>query len=156
VQATIIAPIKERPVDVENFELEKNTNCVNPEPKFPPAPVKPDMIPNDLLDMNGMIPNVAPHAACAPIENRIIDSTAIGSVFARPNHMQNTPPSVWRIHSVHNLPLIPNNLAAKSDAYPPNGRAIRFAIPNEAAMIPAVCSFRSNLFYIQMIYNIAN
>lgn len=103
------------------------------------------MIPRDRLEMKGMIPNVAPHAACAPIENNIIAAMAVGSLSAFPSHMQNTPPNVCRIHRVHSLPLIPKYRAAMSDAYPPNGRATRFAIPNVAAMIPAVCSFRSNL-----------
>jgi len=46
---------------------------------------------------------------------------------------------------------MPNNLAATSDAYPPKGRATMFAIPKDAAMIPAVCSFRLNLFYINSL-----
>jgi len=151
VQATIIAPIKERPVEVENFEVEKKTNWVKPDPKFPPAPVRPDMIPKDLLEMKGMIPKVAPHAAWAPIENKIMVNTAIGRELARPSQIQKAPPKVWRIQRVHNLPLMPNNLPATSEAYPPKGRATMFAIPNEAAMIPAVWSFRLNLFHIHSI-----
>lgn len=150
VQHTIMIPIKERPVDVENFEVEKKINWVKPEPKLPPAPVRPDMIPRERLEMKGMMPKVAPHAAWAPIEKRIIAKTAMGSELARPSHMQKTPPKVWRTHRVQSLPLMPNNLAATSEVYPPKGRARRFAIPNEAAMIPAVCSFRLNLFYIKL------
>ncbi|KAF4348223.1 hypothetical protein G4B88_024829 [Cannabis sativa] len=54
---------KDSPVAVENREVEKNTSWVNPEPKFPPAPVNPDMIPKDLRETKGMMPNVAPQAA---------------------------------------------------------------------------------------------
>lgn len=130
---------------MSNFALEKKANCVTPDPKFPPAPVSPEIRPNDLLDTKGTIPYVAPHAACVPMEKSIIATTAIGSDSALPSQMQNTPPSVWKIQSVQSLPLMPKILADRSDAYPPNGRANMFAIPNVAAIVPAVCSFNSNL-----------
>lgn len=145
VHAIAINPIHVSPMPVENRVVEKNNNCVNPPPKLPPAPVSPEIRPNDLRDTKGMIPYVAPHAAWAPIEKRIIEVMAIGSDSARPNQIQKAPPVVWTIHRTHNLPLIPNFRAAKSDAYPPNGRATKFAIPNVAAIIPAVCSFKLNL-----------
>ena len=143
-----MAPIQERPLAVENVEEVKNTNWVSPEPKFPPAPVRPDIMPRDRREMKGTIPKVAPQAACAPTEKRIMAKIAMGSELARPSQIQNTPPRVWRIQRVHSLPLIPNLLAAKSELYPPKGRATMLAIPNVAAMIPAVCSFRSNLLHI--------
>jgi hypothetical protein len=58
-----MTPIQDRPAAVDKLELEKNTSCVNPDPKFPPAPVRPDMIPNDRREIKGMIPKVAPQAA---------------------------------------------------------------------------------------------
>nr|GMD28440.1 DNA-(apurinic or apyrimidinic site) lyase [Ipomoea batatas] len=63
VQAMIIIPMYERPDAVENFEVEKNISCVNPDPKLPPAPVSPEMMPNDRREMKGMMPKVAPQAA---------------------------------------------------------------------------------------------
>ena len=102
-------------------------------------------MPNDRREMKGMMPNVAPQAAWAPTENMIIMATATGSDLERPRRIQKIPPIVWRIHRVHSLPLIPNLLAARSETYPPNGRAAKLAMPNVAAMIPAVWSFRSNL-----------
>ncbi|PON66511.1 hypothetical protein PanWU01x14_109330 [Parasponia andersonii] len=116
VQATIITPIRDNPVAVENLEVEKNINWVNPDPKFPPAPVIPDMTPRDLREMKGMMPNVAPQAACAPMEKRIMAKTAMGSELARPSQMQKAPPMVWRIHRVHSLPLMPKWRAATSEA----------------------------------------
>nr|GLL33930.1 hypothetical protein DVH24_005862 [Ipomoea trifida] len=116
VQATAMAPIHVSPAAVENLELEKNSSCVNPPPKFPPAPVRPEMSPNERRDTKGMMPYVAPHAAWAPREKRIMATTATGSVLARPSHMQNTPPRVWTTHSTHSLPLMPNLFAATSDA----------------------------------------
>lgn len=137
VQHTIITPIQDNPVAVENAEVEKNTSWVNPDPKFPPAPVRPDMMPRERREMKGMTPKVAPHAAWAPIEKRIMARTARGSELARPRHIQKTPPRVWRIQRVHNLPLIPKYLPATSDAHPPKGRAAKLAMPNDAAMMPA-------------------
>lgn len=118
--------------------LLKKTNWVNPDPKFPPAPVRPDMIPSERRDIKGMMPKVAPHADCAPMEKRIIAVIARGRELARPNHMQNKPPKVCKVHRVHSLPLIPNFRAAKSEANPPAGLATKLAIPNVAAIIPAV------------------
>lgn len=138
VQHTIITPIRDNPAAVENAELEKNTSWVSPDPKFPPAPVRPDMMPRDRREMKGMMPNVAPHAAWAPTEKRIMAKTAMGSEFARPSQMQKTPPSVWRIQGVHNLPLMAKYLATRSEANPPKGRATRLPTPNGAAMMPAV------------------
>lgn len=63
VHATIMIPINEIPVAVEYFELVKNSHWVNPDPKFPPAPVRPDIMPSERREKNGMIPKVAPHAA---------------------------------------------------------------------------------------------
>ena len=63
VQATIMTPIHVRPDAVEKLEVEKKISCVNPDPKFPPAPVRPEMIPKDRREMNGMMPKVAPQAA---------------------------------------------------------------------------------------------
>lgn len=123
---------------VEKAEDEKNTSCVSPDPKFPPAPVRPDIIPRDRREMNGMIPKVAPQAAWAPTEKRIMVIMAMGSVSARPSQMQKHPPRVWRIQRVHSLPLMPKYLAARSEAYPPKGRAMKLAMPNVAAMRPAV------------------
>lgn len=111
VQATIIIPIKDKPVAVEYFELVKKNNSVNPEPKLPPAPVRPEITPSDRLEMKGMMPKVAPHAAWAPMENRIIDVMESGSVLARPRQIQKMPPAVWRIHRFHSRPLMPNLLA---------------------------------------------
>lgn len=142
VQQTIITPMRESPVAVEKLELVKKINWVSPDPKFPPAPVRPEMIPSDLLEMNGMIPNVAPQAAWAPMEKRIIARTATGREPARPSQIQKAPPRVWRIHRVQSLPLMPKRRAALSEAYPPKGRAKKLAIPKEAAMIPAVWRLR--------------
>ena len=50
------SPPSESSVEVENPELAKNTNWVIPETKFPPAPVKPDIIPNNGREMKGMMP----------------------------------------------------------------------------------------------------
>ena len=75
--------------------------------------------------------------------------TAMGSELARPSQIQNTPPRVWRIQRVHSLPLMPNLRPAKSELYPPKGRATRLAMPKVAAMIPAVCSLRLNLLHIK-------
>ncbi|KAJ6984133.1 hypothetical protein NC653_022391 [Populus alba x Populus x berolinensis] len=72
------------------------------------------------------------------MEKRIIAVTARGSELARPSQIQKTPPSVCKIQSTHNLPLIPKYLAATSEEYPPKGRATRLAIPKVAAMTPAV------------------
>ena len=162
VQATIITPISDSPVAVEKFEVEKNTNWVNPDPKLPPAPVMPEMTPRERREMKGMMPKVAPQAAWAPREKRIIEKTAIGRELARPSHMQKAPPAVCRIQRVHSLPLMPKRRAAMSEAQPPKGRATRFAMPNEAAMVPAVCSFRSNLlinhkftWLIQLVYEVS-
>ncbi|KAH1115388.1 hypothetical protein J1N35_008766 [Gossypium stocksii] len=116
VQMTAVAPINERPVAVENLELEKNTSCVKPEPKFPPAPVRPDMSPSDRRETNGTTPKVAPHAAWVPSEKRIIAKMAMGSESARPSQIQKAPPRVWKNQRIHSLPLIPNNLAALSEA----------------------------------------
>lgn len=138
VHATIIIPISVSPVAVLYLELVKNNNWVNPEPKLPPAPIIPEMIPSDLRDINGMIPKVAPHAACAPIENKIIERTERSRVLALPRHMQNIPPRVWRIYRFHKRPRIPNRRAFRSDNRPPSGRAIMFAMPNVAAIVPAV------------------
>ena len=63
VHATAMTPIQVRPVAVENVELEKKTSWVNPPPKFPPAPVRPEIRPRDRREMKGMIPYAAPHAA---------------------------------------------------------------------------------------------
>jgi len=48
---------------VDNLQLEKNISCVNPEPKFPAASVRPGIMPNDRREIKGMIPNAAPQAA---------------------------------------------------------------------------------------------
>lgn len=63
VHATAITPIQVRPDAVENLVLEKKTNWVNPPPKFPPAPVSPEIMPKERRETNGMIPYAAPHAA---------------------------------------------------------------------------------------------
>nr|GLL33927.1 hypothetical protein DVH24_005862 [Ipomoea trifida] len=55
--------LRRSPDAVENFEVEKNISCVNPDPKLPPAPVSPEMMPNDRREMKGMMPKVAPQAA---------------------------------------------------------------------------------------------
>lgn len=109
VQATIMTPIHVRPAAVENLDVEKKINCVKPDPKLPPAPVRPEMIPKDRREMNGMMPKVAPHAAWAPMEKSIIAKIAMGSVLARPSQIQKTPPRVWRIHRTHSRPLMPNS-----------------------------------------------
>lgn len=131
--------MSERLVAVEKLKLVKKINWISPDPKFPPALVSPEIIPRDLLEMNGMMPKVVPQAAWAPIEKRIITRIAI---LAPPSQMQNTPPRVWRIHKVYCLPLMPKRRVTMS--YRPKGRAKKFAIPKEAAMIPAVWTFRSN------------
>lgn len=79
---------------MEYLELVKNRNCVNPDPKLPPAPVRPEMIPRERREMKGMMPKVAPQAAWAPIEKRIMNRTEIEREFALPRQMQNMPPSV--------------------------------------------------------------
>ena len=76
---------------------------------------------------------------------------ASGSELARPSQMQKTPPRVWTIQRTHSRPLMPNFLAAKSEANPPKGRAAKLAMPKLAAMIPAVCSFRLNLIKVHKI-----
>uniref|UniRef100_A0A803PTW8 Uncharacterized protein n=1 Tax=Cannabis sativa TaxID=3483 RepID=A0A803PTW8_CANSA len=76
-----MTPIRDSPVAVENREVEKNTSWVNPEPKFPPAPVNPDMIPKDLRETKGMMPNVAHKSLESQMEKRIMKKTA-GSVLA--------------------------------------------------------------------------
>lgn len=97
VQQTIIIPIKEIPVAVECLELVKNNNWVKPEPKLPPAPVRPEMTPSERREMKGMIPNVAPQAACVVIEKRIMERIEKGRVEARPKQIQKMPPRVWTI-----------------------------------------------------------
>lgn len=62
---------------------------------------------------------------------------AKGKELTRPRHRQKMPPAVWRSHRFQRRPRIPNLLAMKSEVNPPNGRAMMFAIPNVAAMIPA-------------------
>lgn len=132
VHATIMIPIRLSPVAVEYLELVKNSSCVSPDPKLPPAPVRPEMTPRDLREMK---PKVAPQAACAPTEKSIMDVMESGRVVARPRQMQNTPPSVWRIQR---RLLIPNLRAAISDISPPSGRDTMLAMPNVAAIVPAV------------------
>lgn len=51
VHATIMIPIRLSPVAVEYLELVKNSSCVSPDPKLPPAPVRPEMTPRDLREM---------------------------------------------------------------------------------------------------------
>ena len=63
MQLQIISPIQDRPAAVDNLQLEKNISCVNPEPKFPAASVRPGIMPNDRREIKGMIPNAAPQAA---------------------------------------------------------------------------------------------
>lgn len=67
-----------------------------------------------------------------------MEEMEMGSELARPRHIQKTPPRVWRIHRFHRRPLMPKRRAARSDMSPPMGRATKFAIPNVAAMVPAV------------------
>lgn len=56
VHATAMTPMKVRPLAVENVVVEKKINCVNPPPKLPPAPVRPEIMPRDLLETKGMMP----------------------------------------------------------------------------------------------------
>lgn len=56
VPATVITPMNVSPSAVENLVEVKNKNCVNPPPKLPPAPVRPEIRPNDLLETKGMMP----------------------------------------------------------------------------------------------------
>lgn len=42
----------------------KKAAWVRAPPKLPPAPIKPQMRPKDLLDMKGTMPYTDPHAAC--------------------------------------------------------------------------------------------
>lgn len=86
--------MKEIPAAVEYLELVKNNNWVKPEPKLPPAPVRPEMTPSERREMKGMIPKVAPQAACVVMEKRIMQRTEIGRDEARPRQMQKTPPRV--------------------------------------------------------------
>lgn len=112
---------------------------------MPPAPVRPEITPSDRREMKGIIPKVAPQAACAPIEKRIMEKMERDRVLAFPSQMQNSPPSVCKMYKFHRRPRIPNRRAAVSDKNPPMGRAKMFAIPKVAAMVPAVWSFRLNL-----------
>nr|GMD29482.1 subtilisin-like protease SBT1.7 [Ipomoea batatas] len=43
--------LRRSPDAVENFEVEKNISWVNPDPKLPPAPVSPEMMPKDRREM---------------------------------------------------------------------------------------------------------
>src|SRR5262249_8213675 len=112
-----------------------------------------DMTPSDRRDMKGMMANVAPHAACAPMEKRIMERMDRVRVSARPRQMQKIPPRVWRIQRVHNRPLIPKRRAAMSDIKPPKGRDTMFGMPKVAAMVPAVCNLRLNL-NVKKLYRI--
>ncbi|KVI00127.1 hypothetical protein Ccrd_021576 [Cynara cardunculus var. scolymus] len=103
--------------DTHNDALAKNINWVSPDPKFPPAPVIPEMMPSDRREMKGMMPNVAPHAACAPMEKRIIKVMAKGSEFTRPSKRQQTPPAVCRSHRFQSRPRIPHRLAMYECVY---------------------------------------
>ncbi|KAL4295802.1 hypothetical protein GQ457_12G010500 [Hibiscus cannabinus] len=103
------------------------------------------MTPRDRLEMNGMIPKVAPQAACAPMEKRIMETMERSRELARPRQMQNMPPSVWRMYRFQRRPRMPNRRAAISDKNPPMGRAKMFAMPKVAAIVPAVRSLRLNL-----------
>lgn len=105
---------------------------------MPPAPVRPEMTPRDRREMKGMMPKVAPQAACAPMEKRIMEVTESGSVLARPKQMQKTPPRVWRVQRFQRRPLMPNRRAATSDIRPPSGRDTILAMPKVAAIVPAV------------------
>nr|GLL33926.1 hypothetical protein DVH24_005862 [Ipomoea trifida] len=58
------------PDAVENFEVEKNISCVNPDPKLPPAPVSPEMMPNDRREMKGMMPKVSVRQVLAEGEDQ--------------------------------------------------------------------------------------
>lgn len=55
------------------------------------------MTPSERREMKGMIPNVAPQAACVVIEKRIMERIEKGRVEARPKQIQKMPPRVWTI-----------------------------------------------------------
>lgn len=48
VKTSIIRPIREMPLCVENLDPENNSSCVITAPIVPPLPVIPDITPNDL------------------------------------------------------------------------------------------------------------
>lgn len=100
---------------------------------------------NYLLETKGTTPNVSPHAAWQKKEKAIINAMEGVKDPTRPRMMQSTPPNVCTIHEAHNLPLIPNLVATTSEISPPAGLETISADPKLAAIIPAVCSFRSNL-----------
>lgn len=108
-------PIKNKPCDEEYFDVEKNNSCVIIDPKFPPAPVRPEIRPRARRETKGTMPNVAPQAPWTTKEKRSSATMAMGSLVANPSHMQKTPPRVCKTQRVHSLPLMPKYRAATSE-----------------------------------------
>ena len=133
------------PTSVEYEDEVKKMVCVITDPTLPPAPVKPEITPRDLREMNGMIPNVAPQAACTKKEKMIITPMEALRVLVLPRMMQKTPPSDWMIQRFHRRPRMPNLLPSRSEMTPPLGREKKFMNPNREAIKPALERFIPNL-----------
>lgn len=91
-----------------------------------------------LLEINGTTPKVSPQAAWTNTEKMSITVIDNGKEEIWPRIAHKTPPIVCTIHQAHNLPLIPNRLAIRSEKIPPPGLAKKLAKPKLAAIIPAV------------------
>lgn len=121
----------------------KKRSWVRPEPKLPPAPVMPEMMPRERREMKGMTPKMAPQAAWAQMEKRTMATMETGRELARPSQRQKAPPRVSRIQTFQRRARMPQRRAPKSDRNPPRGRATMLAMPKHAAIVPAVRRLRS-------------